>query len=231
MSQKLIYVENDYDGRYGEFWGRLGEVVTNRQSFMRSPGEFDLVCFTGGEDVSPELYGHQNLRSYCSKRRDQQENLIFELAAKEGISMSGICRGSQFLNVKCGGTMVQHLRRDHGGSPHDCGTYDEELFSVTSSHHQMSVPGPGGQVLAWASIRLHEKDCIYDGELPRIAYDEPELGSPLIRVTEAIYYPEMRVFAVQHHPEWQRPDEEAPQWTLRMTRQFCFGEENLTLEM
>lgn len=230
MSQKLIYIENDYDGNYRKFWSALGEVVTDRREFMTRARDFDLVCFTGGEDVSPSLYGHTNLGSYCSMRRDQEENLVFELAQKEGIPMTGICRGSQFLNVKCGGTMVQHLKQSHGGSPHGCETFDEEVFDVTSSHHQMSVPGPGGQVLAWAEIRLQERDCIYDGELPRIVFDEPGDEGPLIRVTESIYYPEMRVFGVQHHPEWQAADKEAPQWTLRMIRRLCFGEESLTLE-
>ena len=46
-----------------------------------------------------------------------------------------------------------------------------------------------------------------------------------MRITEAIYYPEYRVFGVQHHPEWQEVYEDAPQWTLDKIAELCWGEE------
>lgn len=231
----MILVVNDYDGRYAQFWGHLGRVTTNINRLFRAPQSVRLVCFTGGEDISPALYGHQNLGSHCSRTRDEKEVLIFEMARKHRIPMTGICRGSQFLNVMCGGTMIQDLRRTHGGPRHRCLTYDGQSFEVTSSHHQMSVPGPEGRVLAWDEQGLGIEDCLYDGELPESILDfDPEIlkedGEPMVRVTEAFVYPKHRIFACQHHPEWQMAEVEAPQWTLRKIREFCWGEGELTME-
>ena len=160
----MILVVDDYDGQYGPFWAHLGgEVITDPAVLFANPGSIKLVCFTGGEDVSPDLYGHQDLGSHNSKERDEQEVLIFEQAKKHKIPMTGICRGSQFLNVMCGGTMVQHLKQSHGGGEHRCETIDGKTFQVTSSHHQMSVPGEGGEVLAWSHIRINPGNCVYDG--------------------------------------------------------------------
>ena len=219
----MILIVNDYDGMYSNFWSHLGgEITTDASILFDDPSSIKLVAFTGGEDVSPKLYGHKNLESGNSERRDAKEVPIFEQAKKHGIPMTGICRGSQFLNVMCGGSMVQHLKASHGGARHLCQTIEGRTFNVTSSHHQMSVPGPGCEVLAWAKTRLKAEHCVYDGELPDSVLDD----EGLIRVTEAICYPEHRVFAVQHHPEWQKVEEDAPQWTLDKIAEFCWGQEH-----
>lgn len=222
---RRIYVENDYDGNYGRFWGQLGEIERERSEFLADPKSFDLVCFTGGEDVSPELYGHRNIQSGCSARRDEREQQVFDLAKQWKIPMTGICRGSQFLNVQMGGTMVQHLRKGHGGSPHMSHTVDGQQFEVTSSHHQMSVLGNGGILLGWADTELPVDALVYDGD-PReaLALYDALLDEDRCLVTEAFAYPGADIFAVQHHPEWQDINEEAPQWTLRMIREYCLGE-------
>lgn len=223
---RLIYVENDYDGLYGRFWSHLGEVVRDREEFLAHPQDFDLVCFTGGEDVTPGLYSHQNLASGNSLGRDKQEMEIFDLALKHGLGMTGTCRGSQFLNVMCGGTIVQHLSKSHGGGRHGCSTRDGNSFEVTSSHHQMSLLSEGGILLGWANRSVPVDSLVYDGD-PREALER--MGALLsasdeASVTEAFAYPDRKIFAVQHHPEWQSQDAEAPQWTLGMIREICFRE-------
>ena len=229
---RLIYVENDYDGRYGKFWGELGEVIRDRDLYLHRPQDFSLVCFTGGEDVSPELYGHKNLGSHNSVRRDEEEQNIFDVAAKWKTPMTGICRGSQFLNVQMHGTMVQNLKAGHGGSPHLALTVqaDDDVrdMEVTSSHHQMSVLAEGGILLAHSEISSPWDACAYDGEFPGGAQclldergDDPEKR---IYMTEAFAYPDANIFAVQHHPEWQSINEVAPQWVLNMIRTHCFEE-------
>jgi gamma-glutamyl-gamma-aminobutyrate hydrolase PuuD len=228
----MILVVNDYDGLYEPFWNFLGETTTDVSLLFREPDRIKLVCFTGGEDVSPKLYGHENLRSHCNEGRDEKEALIFEQARKHKIPMTGICRGSQFLNVMCGGTMVQDLRSSHGGARHLCETYDGREFKVTSSHHQMSVLGPGGQLLAWAAQPIMHSACIYDPDCEALPKDMAwHWGTTNIKVTEAFAYPQVNVFAVQHHPEWQKIEEEAPQWTLQKIREVCWGEGELTLEV
>lgn len=228
---RRICVVNDYDGLYGKFWGNLGQVVRPYTTFLKDPTSFDLVCFTGGEDVSPELYGHRNLASGNSVERDAHEKRFFEVALEHGIAMTGICRGAQFLNVLSGGTMVQHLRKDHGGGRHKAITFNEQVFQVTSSHHQMIVPGAGGRVLSWADEMLPLSSMVYDGDLEAaltaVGSVVPERKMAL--VTEAVYYPTNKIFGVQHHPEWQDLEEEAPQWTLRMIRELLLGEKSASI--
>lgn len=237
---RLIYVECDYDGLYGKFWGQLGEVRSGRELFLNHPEEYALVCFTGGSDVSPELYGHQNLGSHNDEARDAREMEIFQTAHKAGIPMTGICRGSQFLNVMMGGTMVQHLKESHGGGSHTAlvrmegrkGSYGLR-FEVTSSHHQMSVLGAGGTLLSWAEQTLMPQDMVYDGGVEALdpaleSAGNLQTGIPMkhtvSKITEAFAYPAANIFAVQHHPEWQNVDCPAARWTLEMIRQICFGE-------
>lgn len=54
----------------------------------------DLVCFTGGADVSPEMYGHKkHPTTYNDPLRDLIESQIFRDCRKRDIPMVGICRG------------------------------------------------------------------------------------------------------------------------------------------
>jgi gamma-glutamyl-gamma-aminobutyrate hydrolase PuuD len=245
---RLIYVENDYDGRYGKFWGELGFVIRDRDLYLHRPQDFGLVCFTGGEDVSPELYSHKNLGSHNSPRRDADEQNVYDVAAKWKTPMTGICRGSQFLNVQMHGTMVQNINAGHGGSPHNMLTVaaDDDVrdMKVTSSHHQMSVLGEGGILLGHSEISVPWDACAYDGEFPagaqcllesqhvEVAVDgltRVEIPTEKrIYMTEAFAYPDANIFAVQHHPEWQDINEVAPQWTLNMIRTHCFEEQTTT---
>ncbi|KKM04322.1 hypothetical protein LCGC14_1765440 [marine sediment metagenome] len=221
MSDKRIFVCTDYDGMYSPFWSVLGPCQGGIQRFMDDPESFDLVCYTGGSDIGPELYGHQNLGSGTNSSRDKQERMIFEVAAKYNIPQTGICRGAQLISSLSGGTMVQDLRQDHGGHRHPTQALDlEEDFIASSAHHQMIVPGRGAEVYAWATQRIEAQDCVYDGDLPDSVFDDEG-----VRVTEAIYIPQTRCFGVQYHPEWMPKDCTAAQWYLGKIRELLWGEQ------
>lgn len=52
----------------------------------------DLVCFTGGEDISPSLYGEKSLvGTHTNLSRDKREVAAWN--AYSGIPKVGICRG------------------------------------------------------------------------------------------------------------------------------------------
>lgn len=217
---RKIHVVHDYDGLYSRFWGRLGEIVP--EDFFRAhPEEVSLCAFTGGSDISPEIYGHRNLASHNDPRRDAHEQGVFRFAQQHQIPMTGICRGSQFLCGMTGGTMIQDLP-SHGGSRHIMISHDGEEILVTSSHHQMSIPNQRSVVCGWAKERVLAKRCTYDGELPKWLYDPQDAEK--IRVVEAWADPDRRIFAVQHHPEWQTGADRAWPWTLDMIRHYCLLE-------
>ena len=119
--------------------------------FAYNVGAADLVCFTGGPDVSPTLYDHPcHSTTFCSEERDKQEIAIFEAAMGKDTPMVGICRGGQFLNVMNGGKMYQDVTghtTSHYMSVGNFESPDENIF-VTSTHHQMMMPSAEGLVLA-----------------------------------------------------------------------------------
>ncbi len=229
MSEKRIFVCTDYDGMYSPFWSALGSCFGGFERFLKDPESFDLVCYTGGSDIGPDLYGHDNLRSIANPPRDKKERMIFDLAAELNIPQTGICRGAQLISSLSGGTMVQDMRANHGGHRHSTQALDlEEDFFASSAHHQMIVPGPGAEIYAWATQRITVEDCVYDGELPDSVIDElPDsvFDEARVRVTEAIYIPQTRCFGVQYHPEWMDKDCVAAQWYLGKIRELLWGEQ------
>lgn len=119
----------------------------------------DLVQFTGGEDVSPELYGEANISSYNNIQRDLREAGVFAVCRRLNIPMAGICRGGQFLNVMCGGHMIQHVEGHAINGTHL--VVDENThvgIKVTSTHHQMMIPAYEGKVIAAGSIIKKDED-------------------------------------------------------------------------
>lgn len=228
---KRIYIECDYDSSYGKFWKNLGKVIRDRREFLKDPTSFDLVAFTGGEDISPSLYGHKNLASQSSPARDDREVETFEVALEYGLPMTGICRGIQLLSSLLGGTMVQHLRKGHSrAGGHLCLTENGQEFEVTSAHHQMIVPIEGGEVLAWADQLMRPIDLTYAGDYGEVL---AQLGNAdgMIKIPEAVAYPKLKIFGVQFHPEWMDLEGEGCQWTLQKTREICWGEKRRALSL
>ena len=187
---KLILAIHDTGRSYSKMYKKYFDGITEDVTLLfTNPEKIGLISFTGGEDVSPSLYGESNSHSFCNPARDDYETRIFKEALKHKIPMAGICRGSQFLNVMCGGRMIQHIT-GHAGVQHNAATYDGDIL-VTSTHHQMSVLGDGGILLASAVPKL--SDVYINGE--NRSEDQPI-------ETEAFVYPDYNVIGWQFHPEF-----------------------------
>ena len=159
----------------------------------------DGILFTGGQDVSPALYGEKPLDGLvsCCERRDEMEKSVLKISLELDKPILGICRGIQFINAALGGTLYQDLPTQHPsnighcqhapydvpihsveltkGSPlHKC--LDVEILPVNSYHHQaVKNPAPELEVMAYSP----------DG------------------LAEALYMPSQKfLWAVQWHPEF-----------------------------
>ena len=150
--------------------------------------EADLLCFTGGADVSPELYGEDNVSSYCSPERDKHEEQVFDWAYANDVPMVGICRGGQFLNVMNGGKMWQDVDNHAISGTHKamCKYWGEIMIS--STHHQMMRAGDGGEVLVGANLSTYKLNANVG-----IEGDGDDV--------EVVYYKDTKSLCYQPHPE------------------------------
>ncbi|MDB2414819.1 gamma-glutamyl-gamma-aminobutyrate hydrolase family protein [Rickettsiales bacterium] len=72
---------------------------------------FDGFVISGGQDISPGLYGENaalELIQYDIKR-DKLEQKIINFALKNKKPLFGICRGMQIINVTMGGSLYQEV--------------------------------------------------------------------------------------------------------------------------
>ena len=71
----------------------------------------DGLLLTGGDDVAPARYGEpaDSTVVEVNPERDAFELGLVAEARRRGLSILGICRGVQVLNVACGGSLVQDI--------------------------------------------------------------------------------------------------------------------------
>lgn len=71
----------------------------------------DGLILSGGEDVTPELYGEdaRNTIKVTYPKRDEAEVALTKKVLEKGKPILGICRGLHLLNVIFGGTLYQDL--------------------------------------------------------------------------------------------------------------------------
>lgn len=169
---------------YSALFETLGIKETNIFS------EADIVCFTGGEDVSPHLYGqvsHHTTRS--DAKRDEHDIKAFR--ESETKFKVGICRGGQFLNVMNGGSMWQDVN-NHCKSHILTDLPSNKEYIVSSTHHQMMIPGQNSLIVA--------KAC----EATRLASPTTEVqrDPAILDDIEVLWYPKTRSLCFQPHPEY-----------------------------
>lgn len=144
-----VYIVNCYRQYYKLFKEKGWDIYDPVREGLST--DIELVCFTGGEDVSPSLYmKHPHRLTHASPNRDLQEIGIYLWAKRNGIPCVGICRGGQFLNVMNGGEMLQHIVGGHHTHNHLIVPVsgDAPTIMATSTHHQMMIPHEDGGVLA-----------------------------------------------------------------------------------
>jgi len=186
----------------------LGEITYDENEFLEHPEEFKLVLFTGGEDVTPELYGETSPKGQCynNARRDRQEMAIFQLALSSGILMAGICRGIQFLNVMSGGRLMHHISSHAGGVHSMLIRPGRKVIQVNSLHHQMVIPHKDAEIIGITPRRLSN---VY------VSVSDTEIEYHG-REVEAAIFPKTRSFGVQYHPEMMSKGSEGYQFFYKM---------------
>jgi gamma-glutamyl-gamma-aminobutyrate hydrolase PuuD len=193
MTMGNVYIVG---GGYEDMW------IDNGFAIASDLEEADIVQFTGGEDVSPELYGEEkHPTTFSSLERDHYEMNFFEKAKELGIPMVGICRGGQFLNVMCGGKLWQHVDGHATGRNHCVlDTVTLNHYQCSSTHHQMMRPSDVATIIG-----------IADEAVTLATAGEVEPASDWGDV-EVVHYEKEGVLCFQPHPEFFHKEHECQVW-------------------
>lgn len=161
-----------------------------------SVADADIICFTGGADVDPALYGEKALaETFFNTARDEVEQQVYIDAVASKKPMVGICRGSQFLTVMNGGRLWQDVNNHARTGGHSVVDLRDGTVrhNMTSTHHQMMRPADDAEVLAVATLATVKKSASEE-----IRLEQPEENADV----EACWYQSTRSLCFQPHPEF-----------------------------
>lgn len=153
-----------------------------------------------GEDIEPRRYDAvpANLR-YLEKTHPLKDEIEFRLmrhALRKKLPILGICRGSQLLNVVCGGTLYGDVRREkHSHLKHiDPNNYD-------TYRHTIRVVR-GSPLEKWYGQETLRVNSYHHQGIRRLAARFRAMAHAEDGLVEAYYDPRARfVVGLQFHPE------------------------------
>ena len=157
--------------------------IMHEKSFIKDICKIiDGLIITGGDfDINPKLYEHNNKGSKNFKiKRTNFEINLFKTFFDLNKPILGICGGAQLINVACGGTLLQDIKKnkniriDHEQkNPRNETSHDviisnksklHEIFGtnkiqVNSAHHQ-SIKKVGKNMIISAKANDNIIECI-----------------------------------------------------------------------
>jgi putative glutamine amidotransferase len=157
----------------------------------------DGFLFTGGQDVTPELYGMKDATRTIvpSPERDRLETLLLGKALQADKAVLGICRGLQFLNVFLGGTLWQDLPSQH---PSDIVHRQGKPYGIPT--HKVMLDGDLKTLLGKDIL---EVNTLHHQAVKELADDLTPMAVAPDGLIEAARMTSKRfVWAVQWHPEY-----------------------------
>ncbi len=217
MTKKLIAVVPLWDGERDSIWmipGYLDGIreagavpvilplTDDREALLAAFAPCDGLLMTGGQDVSPALYGAAREKA-CGvpcEIRDRMEAILYAAALEENKPVLGICRGIQLVNVLQGGTLWQDLPSERPGGtehhmspPYDRPVHEVDIVKETPLYELLGTERLG--------VNSYHHQAVKDlgAELEVMAVSEDGLVEA-VRHTEKSF-----VWAVQWHPELDFP--------------------------
>ncbi|MGA3046653.1 MAG: type 1 glutamine amidotransferase [Terracidiphilus sp.] len=160
----------------------------------------DGLLLVEGEDVEPKRFKARKTNfQYLEQThplKDEIEIRLLKRALRLEIPILGICRGSQLLNVVCGGTLYGDVQKERGShSPHiDYENYD-------TFRHPASIV-PGTPLSRWYRRKNLRVNSYHHQGIRKLAPRFRPMAHANDGLIEAYYDPEAPfVVGLQFHPE------------------------------
>lgn len=181
-------------------------VISDETIIKEYIKEIDGLLLTGGADPDPLIYGENPLpfTGSIDPLRDSFELEIFKYAFQEKLSILGICKGIQIINIAMGGTLYQGLDSQREG----VFKHNQEAPSWYPTHNvKIEADSYLNQIVKQEKIKVNSNhhQSIKDVSSKFLVSAKAEDG-----VIEAIEIGEERfVMGVQWHPEtmWKNSHE------------------------
>lgn len=177
--------------------------VDPAESAAELVSRFDAVVLSGGSDVDPALYGHENTASYKPNRSADESDIAVACAALDAdMPMLAICRGQQILNVACGGTLNQHIWGTSDQHPDPRRTEDRLANADAALAHRHPVHCGAGSIVAdiFGSEAI-DTNSLHHQSVDQVGDKLSVVGTTPDGVIEAIEHDSGRALGVQWHPE------------------------------
>ena len=183
----------------------------------------DGFLFTGGQDVSPSLYGEEKLEACgeISAARDEMEKILLHMAQDADLPVLGICRGIQFINAAMGGTLYQDLPTQHPpfvdhhqAPPYDVPVHKVEILRDTPLYDILKdYLDETGNLKVNSYHHQAVKDKAQGLQVAAVSEDG---------IIEGLYDPSKTFFhTVQWHPEFSVRTDESSMWLFKAFVDAC----------
>lgn len=181
-------------------------LTTKNKELEQLANMCDGFLFTGGHDVTPNIYRKEKLSvcGDCCIARDEMEKLLFSLILRMDKPVLGICRGIQLINACLGGNLYQDLptQKPSNVEHHQTPPYDIPIHEV-----KIVENSPLYKLLKTNSLMVNS---YHHQAIKEIAPTLKAMAYAPDGLIEAVYLPDKYfVWALQWHPEFSFEKDEA----------------------
>ena len=170
--------------------------------------DLDGLVLQGGADVSPLSYGETPMRPEWSgdRVRDEYEISLIRMFLAQGKPVFGVCRGLQILNVAMGGSLFQDIGTQLPGSRvhRDWEIYDQNFHNIVFSQPSHLASLYQNTTTTRVCSVHHQSINTLGNNLVVEARSTDDNVVEAIRLEGPTW-----AYAVQWHPEWHAPDDNA----------------------
>ena len=198
----------DYVGElHLELLVRLGTfpvIVPVVEGTLKCLGQYmermDGLLLVEGDDIEPKRFAARKANyQYVEKTiplKDEIETRLLRRALRRAVPILGICRGSQLLNVVCGGTLYGDVQKEKG-SPRT--HIDHEHYDTY--RHPVSIV-PDTPLARWYRRKTLKVNSYHHQGIRELAPRFQPMAHADDGLIEAYYDPEAAFVAgLQFHPE------------------------------